>query len=434
MKRINRILLGVGCILVLMISWLMAITAETDRDRQLALINQAAGYTEDEIYIRAVPLLEEAIGYNEEYTLQAEEALKKVYLHLIDQSGYPRKYTNLLDKQMARKGAGPDVFTEAAEYYLSLNKLSDAFQVLRNGIAKTGSADLSALYETYRYQYKTGRAIYQEVTTTYNGAIQVKQNGKWGLASADGTLVIPCEYDKISTFSNGQAIARVGDVISGIDSNGNRVALLHGSAEDFSNFNDNRLALKRESGWVLADGNLNVGSSTFEEIGMYTNGLAPAKSSGKWGLVDTSGREWTLAAEYDEIIHDELGRSFSQNAVFVRQGNQVRLFAGKDFVGDTYEDAKPFADGWAAVKKNEKWGFIDPQGVVQIDFQFEDALSFGQHLAAVKQGDNWGYVSLQGEMVIEPTFSAAKSFCNGSAPVLTELGWQFITLLEYKGG
>lgn len=434
MKRMKRILLGVGCVLILAISWLIALTAETDRDKQLALIEMAANYTEDEIYIRAAPLLEEAIGYNEEYTIQAEEALKDVYLHLMDQGGYPKKYTNLLDRQMARKDTGQEVFMEAAEYYLSLNKLSDALQVLRNGIIKTGSVDLTALYEEQRYQYKIGRSVYQEVTMIHNGTIQVKQNDKWGLASADGTLVTPCKYDKISTFSNEQAIARVGDVISGVDVKGNRIALLHDRASDFTNFNENRLGLKLESGWILADGNFNVGSNVFEEIGMYSNGAAPAKVNGKWGLVNTSGIEWVLPAEYDEIIQDELGRSFSQDAIFVRQGNQVRLFSGKDFVGDIYEDAKPFADGWAAVKKNGKWGFVDTQGVVQIDFQFEDALSFGQHLAAIKQGNNWGYVSLQGEIVIEPTFVVAKSFYSGSAPVLTERGWQFITLLEYEGG
>ena len=48
---------------------------------------QAAAYVEDEIYIRAVPLLEEAAAYEDAHTLEAEEALKNVYLHLIEKSG-----------------------------------------------------------------------------------------------------------------------------------------------------------------------------------------------------------------------------------------------------------------------------------------------------------------------------------------------------------
>lgn len=94
-------------------SWLAALTAESDAQRQVKLIEQAAAYTQDEIYVRAIPLLEEAAGYDDKYTLEAEEALKDAYLNMLDQSGYARKYTNLLEKQMARKDAAPEIYAEA---------------------------------------------------------------------------------------------------------------------------------------------------------------------------------------------------------------------------------------------------------------------------------------------------------------------------------
>ena len=124
---------------------------------------------------------------------------------------------------------------------------------------------------------------------------------------------------------------------------------------------------------------------------MFSNGAAAAKAGGKWGLLETDGETWILAPEYDGIVQDQLGRSYAQNAVFVRQGGDVQLLVDGEAVGEAYEDARPFADGWAAVKQNGKWGFIDTQGNVCIDFRFDDALSFGQHLAAVKVGDLWGY-------------------------------------------
>ena len=111
------------------------------------------------------------------------------------------------------------------------------------------------------------------------------------------------------------------------------------------------------------------------------------------------------------------------------------MFANGRFLDDFYEDARPFSDeGYAAVKKNGRWGFIDKNGNEMISFTFDDALSFGQHLAAVRIGDFWGYISIYGHVVIEPVFLGAKSFSEGSAPVLTERGWQFITLLEMKKG
>ena len=171
-----------------------------------------------------------------------------------------------------------------------------------------------------------------------------------------------------------------------------------------------------------------------EGIGMFSEGYAPAKLNGRWGVLSTDGEAWMIAPEYDEIIQDKLGRCYDQGAVFVRKGSDVWLYVDGEQIGDVYEDAEPFSGGWAAVKKDGKWGFIDRKGVVQIDYQFDQALSFSQHLAAVSQDGLWGYVSLYGEMVIEPIFLSAGSFYEGSAPVQTADGWQFISLLEYEEG
>lgn len=427
----KRILVCAGCIALLLVSWIVAVTAKSDGQRQLELIQQAEAYLEDEVYILAVPLLEEAAGYEAGYTLQAEELLKPVYLHLMDQSGYRKKYETLLQKQMAREGAGPEVFSEAAQYYLDGMEEADAFAVLRDGIARTGSQMLIDLYEANRYAYTVNSAVYQEVTEIYEGCIQVKQGEKWGIASADGSLSIPCEYDRVSTYSGGRAIVRSGGVISAVDGNNNRLALLHAEASDFGNYAQNRMGLKVPDGWVLSDGTFQTGGVIFEEIGMFSDGAAAAKLDGKWGVIDTSGGTWIIPPNYADIIRDGLGRCYAQGAVFVREDDgQIRLLVDGEPVGEPYEDARPFRDGWAAVKRNGKWGFIDTQGTVQIDFQFDDALSFGQHLAAVRLGEYWGYVSLRGEIVIDPVFLEARSFSGGSAPVRTTAGWQFITLVE----
>lgn len=448
MKRAKRIMICVGCAVLLLISWVVAVTAKTDAQKQEELLAQASDYIADEIYILAVPLLEEASSYEDAHTLEAETTLKDVYLKLIDQTGFRNKYTALLEKQMARDGAAPEVFAEAAQYYMERSRVRQALAILRNGVEETASEYLKDLYEKQRYAFRAGREVYQDVTELCGGAIQVKQGDKWGLATAKGGLNVPCEYDWVSTYENNRAIVRKNEVISAVDGNNNRVALLHGSAfaqsgveqdngasgtvENFGNYADDRLGLKTENGWILANGEFATASTVFEEIGMYRNGYAPAKLDGKWGLLDTSGTEWLLAPEYDAIVQDMLGRSYDQGAVFVVRNGRTLLLVDGEQVGDTYEDARPFNGGWAAVKKNGKWGFIDTAGTVQIDYQFDDAMSFGQHLAAVKQGEKWGYISLYGEMMIAPEFMEARSFSNGSAPVKTSEGWKFITLIEYE--
>ena len=177
-----------------------------------------------------------------------------------------------------------------------------------------------------------------------------------------------------------------------------------------------------------------MGDNSFQQLGMYSGGYVAAKKDGKWGVIDMD-TDWYIPAEYDEIIQDELGRCYAQNAVFARQDSAVYLFVKGIKVGNAYEDARPFTDeGFAAVKENGKWGFIDSTGAEVIGSAFDDALSFGQHLAAVKIGEQWGYISISGRVVIEPVFFEVKSFSGGIAPVLTDRGWQFLALLEYKKG
>lgn len=430
MKSGKQILLAAGCILLAAVSWLMAATAKSDTDKQSELLLQARAYLADEIYVRAIPLLEEAITYSGNYTLDCETELKGCYLALIDQTGYLRKYTNLLDSQMGRKDAAPEIFKEAAQFYLEQKSVKNAIEILRNGSQLTGDPELVRMYEDNRYAYSYGRSSYEEVTAAAEGFIQVKKNGAWGLASNSGELVIPCIYEKISTYGNGEVIVKKDGVISAVNMDNNRIELLHEDASDFGNYQGNRLSLLFADGWHNADGQFHFGATAYQTLGTYSEQNCAVKLNDKWGVIDLSG-EWIIPAQYDSVIMDELGRCWGQSRVFVRQGDQVLLLADGEQLGDSYEDARPFASGYAAVKRDGQWGFIDANGEIKIDFQFDDALSFGQHLAAVQIGENWGYISLAGEIVIEPNFLEAKSFYNGSAPIRTVDGWEFIKLLEY---
>ena len=434
MKRLNRILIGVVCTVLLAVSWVIAVSAKSIPSRQLELIAQADALICDGIFIRAVPFLEEAAGYDAKHTLTAEAKLKEVYVALKNTPGFRRKYIDLLDKQMDRKDSSPDVYYEAASYYLNVSKTADALTVLKNGIEKTGAGQLITLYEDVRYAFKYNRTSYDHVTAISGIAAQVLRNGLWGVVMSDGTSMIPCEYEKISTFSGNRCIAQKDGEIFAVDSNNNRIAKLSIAADDFGNLSEDRIPLKLNGGWQRSNGEFVLGSTVFEQLGMYSSGAVAAKSGGMWGVVDI-GTTWLIAAEYDEIILDELGRCYAQNAAFARKGTSVYLIAGGERLSGIYEDAHPFSDeGYAAVKLDGKWGFIDTSGNTVIDFIYDDALSFGQHLAAVKLGEQWGYISKYGKIVIEPIFSEAKSFSCGSAPVLTSRGWQFITLIEFMKG
>ena len=68
-------------------------------------------------------------------------------------------------------------------------------------------------------------------------------------------------------------------------------------------------------------------------------------------------------------------------------------------------------------KVNNKWGYIDPDYNVVIDFLFDDAYPFNEGLACVAISGKRGYIDSQGKIVIPATFDSATFFKNGVAEV-----------------
>ena len=106
---------------------------------------------------------------------------------------------------------------------------------------------------------------------------------------------------------------------------------------------------------------------------------------------------------------------------------------GKKIGKQKYEDARLFleADGYAAVKVDGKWGFVDKTGKMVIEPQFADAHSFANGYAAIKKNGKWGFIDENGEIVIRAQFEDARDF-NDKGNVFVKDGtqWRLLELLR----
>ncbi len=434
MRNVKKTLILIGFIALGLVAWLVSINRKPDAVLQAEKLEQAKQYLADKIYVRAVPLLESAASYKGEGTAEAEDLLRDAYTHLFRDPEYVSKYESLLETEMEREDCPPKVFLEAAKYYFDRSQNEKAFSSLHEGM-KSGDQELIEYYESIRYECSsTYGKSFRDVTLLYKDTIQVqdRQSGKWGVASRNGKVVIPCEYDKISTYDEYCVVKKDGEVFL-VNKNNFRMALCHDPCQDFGNLASNRVGIRTTEGWKVSTASFSLGSAQYQQLGMFSNGCAPAQLDGKWGLIGTNGVDWKIPAAYDGIIQDELGRAYAQNAVFFIKNGKVILNVDSVDLGETFDNARPFTDeGWAAVKKNGRWGFVDTDGVMRIECQYEDARSFSFGLAAVKIEDKWGFIDPNGMVVIEAVFEDVKDFCNGSVPVKTENDWKIITLKEFE--
>jgi len=94
-----------------------------------------------------------------------------------------------------------------------------------------------------------------------------------------------------------------------------------------------------------------------------------------------------------------------------------------------FDDANNFYEGLAAVKINNKWGYIDKTGNIIIPPQFDDVYGYGfsEGLAKVRINGKYGYIDQTGNVVIPPQFDhASYKFSEGLSVVVANHKYGYI--------
>lgn len=93
-------------------------------------------------------------------------------------------------------------------------------------------------------------------------------------------------------------------------------------------------------------------------------------------------------------------------------------------IAPQYEDAKSFSNGYAAVKKNGKWGYIDETGKVIVDFQYDWAGPFSEGVAIVMTLEDLVYRYGGGDSYTETAYVAHLIDAKGMDVVLTDSSFE----------
>jgi len=194
--------------------------------------------------------------------------------------------------------------------------------------------------------------------------------GKWGFKNpVTNEVYIAPIYDWASEFYEGLAAVEQNGKQGYIDKHNNVVIpFIYSYVEDF---NDGYATVYDDRGEhkIEKDGSLYI---------------TPKEYEGKYGYV-----------EYDEFPY----------------------IATDVVIPFIYENAKEFSEGFAAVQKDGKWGYINKKGKLICPFIYDEAERFSEGLAAVKKDRRWGYINDKGELAIPLWFADAKPFSDGLAAV-----------------
>jgi len=100
---------------------------------------------------------------------------------------------------------------------------------------------------------------------------------------------------------------------------------------------------------------------------------------------------------------------------------------GKVTIDYQYEKADCYYMGYAAVVLNGKTGLIDLKGKMIIPCEYDnDLLYFEDGLAVLKQGDKYGYADEKGQIIIPLIYDEAEDCSNGKCHVRKGDLWLYL--------
>lgn len=256
-----------------------------------------------------------------------------------------------------------------------------------------------------------------------SGLYRINLNGKFGFMDRSGKTVITPQFDMAGEFSEGLASVRLGTKSGYINTKG--MVVITPQFDDAASFRYGRAGVKlgNRFGFIDKEGKY-ICSPDFPWIGQFSGDLAPVQTAeGVMAFVNRSGK-LDLAGKVESLMPT----GFTAGLAPARSGGKWGFIdvTGKWVIDPQFEAAGNFADGLAAVLVGGRVGYIDPKGRFVINPQYDFGDEFYEGLALIGSGGNFGFTDTKGRVVIGLEFLAGGHFSDGLAPVKTGDGWGFI--------
>ena len=267
-----------------------------------------------------------------------------------------------------------------------------------------------------------------------NGYIVIDENDKAGIIGIDKSVILKCDYEEIKPV--------IGTNLFIVKSNGKYIAInkegetiLEDKFDDVEGINGEIIIAKKGNKIGLLDinGETKV-KFDYEEI-KNAGEYYIAKKNDKYGIIDIQG-EGKLAHEAIDISYYASGKFFIvdylendniQSKVIdtnfetkvtgiVTEVNEekgyFRLYeeSGYKYYNFKFEEKSASSilttNTLFLSKKDGKYGFIDKQGNVVVDYIYDDATEQNSSgYAGIKKDGLWGSIDSKGKVIVEPEYN-----------------------------
>lgn len=268
-----------------------------------------------------------------------------------------------------------------------------------------------------------------------DGFIVKNENGKSGIVDFSNNQILEAKYDGITkVHGNDLYVVMQGKNQILVKKDGTEV-LSKGYDEitEILKNAENGIIYKSKNKYgVMKQTGENTIEATYDDLKEAKTGILIAKKGDKYGIIDLENstkvefkytsiaynEKADLYIAQDEEYNDEILNSEFQvkqtgiltdlneekGYIELRQNDEYKYY---NFRFEEKKEADIFATTTLFVsKKDGKYGFVDKDGKVVVDYKYDDAGNQNVYgYAAVKKDGKWGAINAKGERIQEPTYN-----------------------------
>ena len=256
-----------------------------------------------------------------------------------------------------------------------------------------------------------------------SGYIVKNTEGKYGIVDFSGNIILDMKYDEIAkVYGNDYYVVKKSGKQILVKKDGTEILTtgFDEITEILKNI-DNGIIYKKDNkyGVMKTTGEVTIEAS-YEYLSEAKSGVFIAKKDGKYGVIDLQ-KDIKVELKYNSIYYNEKADIYiAEDAEFNNDiidntytvkltGILLDIDTEKGYIEIRQDEEHKYYNFKSHTlfisKKKGKYGFVDKDGKVIVDYIYDDATQQNTYgYVAVKKDGKWGAIDQKGNVVQEPTY------------------------------